>query len=152
MKSSRERLDFFGPDIKVSPGAWEPRRLAVPGTVKIAQRGMSITVSTVRPSDDARIRDPSNRTFHLCFGARVPELTVRPLASSDRMVPLGMDRPVRVREYLKNRRVPAFLRDGTPVVADEEGEIVCVPGVAIAQPYRVDEKSVAMVRLTVRDI
>ncbi len=54
----------------------------------------------------------------------------------DRFQPLGMDRDLDLRHYLKNRHVPRFDRDRLPLLVDRDDRILWIPGVALSELAR----------------
>ncbi len=56
-------------------------------------------------------------------------LRIRPLRQGDRIRPFGMDGGKKVKEILIDRKVPRDERWGRPVVCDEKGTILWIPGV-----------------------
>ncbi len=109
-----------------------PVSLPLPGKVFLGN-GYSITstISTL-PADYHRANDgeawlqlPQSRTKHLFIRNRQP---------SDRFNPLGMDQDVELSKFLINSKVPASWRDRIPVVVSpEDGRIVWLPGIRIAE-------------------
>ena len=75
--------------------------------------------------------------------------TVRTRRPGDRICPLGMDgHSLKLSDLLINVKLPGRARDGWPLVLAGE-EIVWVPGVRLAHPFRITGATKRAVRLEV---
>jgi tRNA(Ile)-lysidine synthetase-like protein len=62
---------------------------------------------------------------------------VRSAKKGDRIQPFGMQGHRKVRDLLRETRVPASERATFPIVADEKGDVLWVPGAARSSAYPV---------------
>jgi tRNA(Ile)-lysidine synthase len=77
-------------------------------------------------------------------------LMVRAKRPGDVFSPLGMNRQtVKLREFYINVKIPRRARNGWPLVCAEE-QIVWVPGFRLAHPFRINEKTKRVVKLTLQ--
>ncbi len=77
-------------------------------------------------------------------------LLVRAKRAGDVFSPLGMNRQtVKLREFYINCKIPRRARAGWPLVCAEE-QIVWVPGFRLAHPYRINEKTNRVVKLSLQ--
>jgi tRNA(Ile)-lysidine synthase len=81
-----------------------------------------------------------------------PALTVRAWIEGDRMRPAGLGGTKTLQDLFTDRKVPRALRHRLPVVTTEEGEIVWVAGVAVAETFRAMAEEAEVVSLTARQI
>jgi tRNA(Ile)-lysidine synthetase-like protein len=84
-------------------------------------------------ANDQRTTDNEQR-IQLPAGA-VPEFQVRSRRPGDRFQPLGWAAPAKLKNFLINRKVPREERDWLPLVT-WNGEIACIPGVAVSERFR----------------
>jgi len=80
------------------------------------------------------------------------KLTVRTRRAGDVFSPLGMNRQtVKLREFYINVKIPQRARAGWPLVCAGE-QIVWVPGYRLAHPFRVNEKTKRVLKLTIQQL
>ena len=77
------------------------------------------------------------------------ELTVRRWRPGDRIRPLGMSGRRRLQDVLTDAGVPRGRRRRLPVVLAGD-EIAWIPGVAVAERFRLRPETAAAIRLTAR--
>lgn len=114
------------------PAAWQsdPTPLRIPpdssgrATVRIGGRDVRVEWTGERPDRAAGRRLPIPRSF------RHVALLVRDREPGDRIRLSGGTR--RLKEVFIDRRIPASWRARLPVVAEESGEVLWVPGVAVS--------------------
>jgi tRNA(Ile)-lysidine synthase len=76
-----------------------------------------------------------------------PVLVVRGRAPGDRFAPLGLGGRKKLHDFFVDRKVPRQARDLVPLVVDDRDRIVWVAGHAIAEEFRVSERTEAVVIL-----
>ncbi len=128
----------FGPKKENSPIWNEYLELSVPGEVKI--RELSVKIYCDLKSVDMNFGDGKNSVTLEAENIRFP-LVVRPLSDSEKIVPFGMKKEVKVRDILKNHRVSSELRKMFPVVSQIDGKIVWVVGMTFPDDLRITGKT-----------
>jgi tRNA(Ile)-lysidine synthase len=76
-----------------------------------------------------------SQLFELPKGA-VGVFTVRNRREGDRFQPLGMSKSKKLKDFLIDRKVASEVRDLLPLLL-WEGRIVWIPGIEIAEPFKV---------------
>ena len=75
---------------------------------------------------------------------------VRPRREGDVFKPLGMGgQTVKVREFFINSKIPKRAREKWPLVCLED-QVVWIPGLRIAHPFRITGKTKRLLKLTLR--
>ena len=74
-------------------------------------------------------------------------LAVRNRRPGDRLRPLGLNGRKKLQDLFVDKKVDRVDRDAIPVVVDAEGRIIWVPGHALAEEFRVTERTEAVVIL-----
>jgi tRNA(Ile)-lysidine synthase len=133
-------------------------RLPLPGRVSVGEAGVEVVASletTVPACGDLRSIPPSRAVLDADRLGR--DLVVRSRRPGDRMRPLGMKgRSRKLQDLLVDRKMPRSERERLPlVVACGEGEgsreeVAWVPGVAVAESFKVDEQTRSVAVLEVR--
>ena len=126
--------------------------LEVPGAVEVPEASCAISaeVGTL----------PANRAAEAGAGmskdgdAAVIEaqvvrgpLAVRNRRPGDRLRPLGLNGRKKLQDLFVDKKVDRVERDAIPVVVDADGRIIWVPGHALAEEFRVTERTEAVVIL-----
>ncbi len=126
MVKDRQFLSF-GP--RVNPTAWSGiLELIVPGRVKIQE--LSLEIEAYIKENDGKFGD--TKTCVLLDAEKVEfPLCVRTSLPGEKIVPLGMKGRKKIRDILKENKVPKDLRDVFPVVSQMNGKIVWVIGMAM---------------------
>jgi tRNA(Ile)-lysidine synthase len=79
-------------------------------------------------------------------------LTVRAWHEGDRMRPAGLGGTKTLQDLFTDRKVPRALRHRLPVVTTEQGEIVWVAGVAVAETFKASPDEKEPVSLSARQV
>jgi tRNA(Ile)-lysidine synthase len=79
-------------------------------------------------------------------------LRVRAWQEGDRMRPAGLGGTKTLQDLFTDRKVPRALRHTLPVVTTEQGEIVWVAGVAVAETFKAAPGEAGVVSLTARQV
>jgi tRNA(Ile)-lysidine synthase len=111
---------------------------AVPGACVIRELGVRITVQRTQAAAWMWRGSPTRVGFTLA--APTGRLTVRNRRPGDRLQPLGGAGARRLKELLIDKKVPALERDRLPLLCWGE-DIVWVPGLTVAQPFRLRERT-----------
>ncbi|MFM7468798.1 MAG: tRNA lysidine(34) synthetase TilS [Vampirovibrionales bacterium] len=74
-------------------------------------------------------------------------LTLRPRRTGDRFMPLGMPTTVSLKRYLINQKIPAHLRDTLPLLVAGDDQVLWIPGVALSDACRVDDKPTHVLKI-----
>jgi tRNA(Ile)-lysidine synthase len=135
------RVDRAAVSLSASPfpasTAWEA---AVEiGQTTFAERGFALDLKLVdHGSSDGGIAH-SDPAIEAADADRIAfPLHVRSRRVGDRFTPLGMDRPIKLKDFLINERVPFFTRDDVPLLCDRE-KILWVVGVRLSNEIRLAE-------------
>lgn len=118
----------------------EQLRLAVPGTVEWGD--WTIATELDRPP-----AEPEGPGLALLDADSVGSLAVRSWQSGDRMRPLGLSGSRKVQDLFTDAGLRRSLRRRHPLVTVDD-EIAWIPGVAVADPFGVTDRTSRVVRLT----
>jgi tRNA(Ile)-lysidine synthase len=114
------------------------------GLNEIPELGLTLRVAFSDGRPDA-FPQGANRAF---FDARgVGRLSLRAFREGDRFTPLGMDRPVKVKDYFISRKMPADARRRVPLLLSD-GDIIWVVGERISEAYKVTEGTEKVLEVT----
>lgn len=116
----------------------ENLELSVPGEVKI--RELSVKIYSELKEVGMGFGDGKNNVTLDAENIKLP-LVVRPLNSSEKIVPFGMKKEVRVRDILKNHHVSYELREMFPVVSQIDGKILWVVGITFPDDLKITGKT-----------
>jgi tRNA(Ile)-lysidine synthase len=127
-------------------------QLRVPGTVQVPEAACAISadVGTVPPGQSAadlwRLVGRSDEAV-LEAGRLTGPLSVRSRRPGDRLRPLGLKGRKKLQDLFVDAKVGRAERDTTPVIVDSAGQIVWVAGHALAEDFRVTDRTKAVVIL-----
>jgi tRNA(Ile)-lysidine synthase len=123
-----------------------PREVMLPLPGRVSFGGWELT-ATLEPHP-APAAEPGAASLD-AERLAVDSLTVRAWRAGDRMQPLGLAGSKTLADLFGERRIPRAQRTSVPIVANA-GEIVWVPGVALAERYRPGEgtRRLAVLRAT----
>ena len=114
------------------------------GVNEIPALGLTLRVAFSDRRPDVYPQD-ANRAF---FDAgAVGRLSLRTFRAGDRFIPLGMDRPVKVKDYFISRKVPAEARRRVPLLFSD-GDLIWVVGERISEVYKVTEGTGRVLEVT----
>ncbi len=133
-----------------SPVAFAPVALAVPGGADLPALACSIhaTLAAREGRDAVDLWQESAPGEAWLDAERTPvPLRVRTRLPGDRFMPLGMTGVKKLQDFLVDARVPARLRDRTPLVVTAEDAIVWVAGHRIDARYRITDQTRRLLRL-----
>ena len=126
--------------------------LGVPGTVDVPEAACAITAAIgAVPSGDsaARLWPLAGRSDEAVVeaGRLNGPLSVRSRRPGDRFRPLGLRGRKTLQDLFVDAKVARAERDTIPVIVDSEGQIVWVAGHALADDFRVTDRTKAVVIL-----
>ena len=127
-------------------------QLGVPGNVKVPEAACAISAE-VNPvpsgQSAAEMWMLAGRSDEAVLeAARLPgPLSVRNRRPGDRFRPLGLQGRKKLQDLFVDAKVARPARDTTPVVVDSQGNIVWVAGHAVADEFRVTDRTRAVVIL-----
>lgn len=145
--------------MRLTFGAWpaaeaasEPfvYELPVPGTVRIAETGMTILASLTTGTDIPDIPGDSAPTALIQASRVTSPLVVRNRRPGDRLRPFGAPGTRKLQDLFVDRKVPRSERDAVPLVVDSSGRILWVAGVTIAEECRVLAPQAGVVVLQIK--
>jgi tRNA(Ile)-lysidine synthase len=108
--------------------------LVVPGEVEIPELGLLLRLRPAAPAPWMYRGAPDRAALALELAAG-DAVTVRSRRPGDRLQPLGAAGRRRLKQVLIDRRVPRRRRDRLPLLV-VGGEVAWVPGVTVAEPFR----------------
>jgi len=115
------------------------------GRTDLADRGFALELEVVDRVEAAI--DAGDRHVEVADADRVtPPLTVRNRRPGDRFTPLGMDLPVKLKDFLISERVPYFGRDDVPLLCDRD-RILWVAGVRLSNDVRVTDSTTRLLSM-----
>jgi tRNA(Ile)-lysidine synthase len=126
--------------------------LPVPGTVLVPEAACTIAadvqpVPSGRSAPDVWTLAGRGDEAVLEAGRITSPLTVRNRRPGDRLRPLGLKGHKKLQDLFVDAKVERAARDKTPVIVDSAGQIVWVPGHALAEEFRVTDRTRAVVIL-----
>lgn len=77
-------------------------------------------------------------------------LFLRPVHKGDRFVPFGMKGSKLVNDYLSDRKLDNIYKPLSPVLTDSSGNIICLPGIEIAEKFRVKRSGERVLYLSIK--
>jgi len=129
-------------EMVLSRGAMEirERTLSIPGKVVIPE--LHSTLDIKMKNKTLRIILERHKAPGLLVSADtlIPPVVLRGIQKGDRFRPYGMKGQKKVGDFLTDRKIPGYLRDEIPVIADSKG-IVCLAGIEIDNRFKVTEKT-----------
>ncbi len=129
-----------GPALTVEPLQWPAQampfeiELPVPGRVHLPGRNRTVIADTMTLTEMPKRVEPT--VAYLPVEAIRLPLTVRTIRDGDRMCPLGMKGHKKVRDHLRDARVPRRERESAVAVCDSQG-ILWIPGLAVDERARI---------------
>ena len=130
--------------IVLAPQLPEPIALSSPvdlGTTHLPELGVTIRLRIAERADVDEEAFADARDTEVADADRVDfPLHVRTRRSGDRFTPLGMKRPVKLKDFLINQRVPFYDRDRIPLLCDRS-RILWVAGQRLAHEVRITKQT-----------
>jgi tRNA(Ile)-lysidine synthase len=130
----------FWEAVGLQPGA----RLFLPTGACVAAEPVSFTPELREFIYTGRV-DPAREAF---VAGLIGKLIVRLGRAGDRFRPLGAPGSAKLQDLFVNRKIPVALRRTLPVVCDEAGAILWIPGFSPAEDSKVTDANVTGVHLT----
>jgi tRNA(Ile)-lysidine synthase len=126
--------------------------LGVPGSVNVPEAGCAISADiTIVPAGESAMEmwTLTGRSDEAILeaGGLMGPLSVRNRRPGDRFRPLGLRGHKKVQDLFVDAKVSRDKRDTTPIILDSAGHIVWVPGHALAEQFRVTDRTRAVVIL-----
>ena len=158
------RVNRLGGKLVLTPYAGRSRRLRsrtgrgfsypleVPGSVVVPEAACAITAEPVElaaGSSAERLGPLIGRGPRVVAEASqlTPPLLVRSRRPGDAFRPLGLHGRKKLQDFFVDEKVLQALRDTVPLVVDSRGQIVWVAGHALAEDFRVTDRTTAVVIL-----
>lgn len=109
---------------------------------------IDVTVSCDEAASRPNLVRKSDRSFELLDGGKLSfPLQIRNRKPGDRFQPLGQSKPLKLKGFLMNKRIPLEDRDRLPLVFST-GVLACVGGVAVSEAFKVSVPTQRFVRLS----
>ena len=110
--------------------------------------GLAAAIATAAAEgEDRQVIAPQGEGQTALFdAARIGRLTVRTFRDGDRFTPLGMDRPVKVKDFFISRKIPRQRRRQIPLLLSD-GEIIWVVGVRMDDTRKITPETTRVVRV-----
>lgn len=123
--------------------------LSIPGAVTVAEAGCVVEADGPMPPEEVGVGVAAAEAATAAVaGVSGASLIVRSRLPGDRLrLPGGR---TKLQDLFVNRKVGRLDRDRTPIVTDAEGRIVWVCGLAVAEEFRVSDRTNAVVILKLR--
>ncbi len=137
---------------KPAPAADFSYQLEVPGQVMVPEAACAISAATsVVPSGRSAAevwRLAGRRDQAVVEAGRLAgPLSVRNRRPGDSFRPLGLHGRKKLQDLFVDAKIDRFAREITPVIVDSAGQIVWVAGHAVAEEFRVTDRTTAVVIL-----
>ncbi len=131
--------------------------LSIPGEVFVAEAGCAIEARRVPVATGASAGETlglaGQRDATVIDAAGLPDiLSVRGRRRGDTFRPLGSPGHKKLQDLFVDRKVPRGSRDRVPIVVDGRDRIIWVAGHAVAEEFRVTDRTQSMVVLRLRDL
>ncbi len=147
-----------GEDITLRPGRAEKPQgsnsfaflLSIPGEVRSAAHGWAIAAERLPELPATAPLAARGCEVAVAADALVGPLAIRGRRQGDRFRPLGAPGARKLQDFLVDRKVPRFDRDDLPLVVDGRDRIVWVVGHAVAEGFRVRDRSQGVILLKVK--
>ena len=126
--------------------------LEVPGLVEVPEAGCRISADIGNVTEGQAATHPGVEQGRsdqavLEAGRLTGPLVVRNRRPGDRFTPLGLGGRKKLQDLFVDAKVPRNERDTVPVIVDSAGEIMWVAGHAVAEDFRVTDRTRAVVIL-----
>lgn len=105
--------------------------LTIPGSLVLPSAGVVIQASETVVEKPGVY--PSGKTALISRKSVPGSLWVRKRRPGDHFIPLGMVNKKKLKDFFIDRKVPSTIRDRTPILLDDQGEIVWVGGIEISR-------------------
>jgi len=119
------------------------------GRTRIAALGMNVTLTVLKRPPSSYPKDNFTAYFDLDKLDPRDGLAVRTFRRGDRFQPLGMDKPVKIKDFFISRKIPLESRRLVPLLVSGDA-IVWVAGHRIDHRYRIDENTRRVLKVTVK--
>ena len=111
---------------------------------------VDVTLSCEELSERPRVVRKSDPSFELFDGAKLSfPLVVRNRKAGDRFQPLGQSKPLKLKGFLINKRIPTEERDRIPLIVSGD-TIAWVGGVTLGDLFRVGPRTNKLIRISLR--
>ncbi len=124
--------------------------LSIPGEVQSVAHGWAIAAEPLPGLPPAAPLAARGHEVAVAADALVGPLAVRSRRQGDRFRPLGAPGARKLQDFLVDRKVPRTDRDALPLVVDGRDRIVWVVGLAVAEGFRVRDRSQGVILLKVK--
>ncbi len=118
------------------------------GRNTIAPLGIDLTLTVLKERPSSYTKSASSAYLDL---DRIGTLTLRTFRPGDRFCPLGMDRPVKLKDFFISRKVPLDERKQVPLLLSD-GNIIWVAGHRIDERYKIDVNTKRVLKVTLRTL
>src|SRR5256712_5378821 len=135
-----------------TPAVSREYRLMVPGEVEAGDFGVAISAEVRDRSSLPAMIDGRSGEVYLDASVVGSELVIRPWQKGDKISPLGLRGTKKVHDIFVDGKIPRWERAHVPLVADADGRILWVVGLAIADSAKVTVASTKVVRLLARGL
>jgi tRNA(Ile)-lysidine synthase len=116
---------------------------------RIAALGIDATVTVLKKPPSSYPKDNFTACFDLDKLGPRDRLAVRTFRQGDRFQPLGMDEPVKIKDFFISRKIPLESRRLVPLLVSGD-VIVWVVGHRIDDRYKMDENTRSVLKVTVK--
>jgi tRNA(Ile)-lysidine synthase len=111
----------------------------VPAGIRLSEIGRTVHFAWVPKPSVGEMRERSETAF-MDYESIIPPLVLRNARPGDRVQPLGAGGTKKLKDYFIDRKIPASLRSGIPLLADTRS-IIWIAGERVCERVRVTEQT-----------
>ena len=123
--------------------------LSIPGEVRVTEVGLTISAQPAPERPLGRLASQGD-SVTIEASTVVGPLGVRSWRPGDRFRPLGLGGHKKLQDFFVDRKIARSKRGLVPLVVDVQGRIIWVVGMAVADDFRVTDRTQAVIVLKVR--
>ena len=124
--------------------------LSIPGEVHVTEVGLTISAQPAAPERPRGRLASRGDSVTIEASTVVGSLAVRSWRPGDRFRPLGLGGHKKLQDFFVDRKIARAKRGLVPLVVDVQGRIIWVVGMAVADDFRVTDRTQAVIVLKVR--
>ena len=124
--------------------------LSIPGEVHVTEVGLTISAQPAEPERPLGRLASRGDSVTIEAATVFGPLAVRSWRPGDRFRPLGLGGRKKLQDFFVDRKIARAKRGLVPLVVDVQGRIIWVVGMALADDFRVTDRTQAVIVLRVR--
>ena len=119
------------------------RHIEIPGRVRIGAQNMTLSFDF---ADRAAVTFGDARTAYMDYACVEPPLVLRTLQPGDSIQPLGMAGVKKLKRYFIDRKIPAGLRGGIPLLVDGRS-VIWIVGQMLSERVKITDKTTKILKI-----